>query len=104
MVRENACPRYCAVIITEMNEKSKGVRFGFDGVSIRQRAKALAAFGDWERREHTRLSHLDPGRDIGIIGELLELLPEESRQRPIDTSGVQRLHEILSKMPRFKVQ
>jgi len=84
-----------------MNEKSKGVRFGFDGARIRQRATALAGFGDWERREYTRLPHLDPGQAIGIIGELLELLPEESRQRPVDTSGVQRLHKVLSKMPRF---
>ena len=86
---------------SEMNEESEGVRFGFDGARIRQRANALAAFGDWESQQYARLPHLDSGQAIRIIGEILELLPEESRQRPVDTSGVQRLHEILSKMPRL---
>ncbi len=84
-----------------MNEKSEGVRFGFDGAHIQQRTNALAEFGDWERRQYAGFPHLDPGQAIRIIGEIVALLPEDSRQRPVDTNGVQRLHKILSKIPRF---
>lgn len=100
----NKCPlygNYGSDKIIKMNKKTEGVRFGFDRARIRQRANALAAFGEWERKHYARLLHLDPGQAIRIIGEIVALLPEESRQRPVDTGGVQRLHKILSKMPRF---
>ena len=63
--KKHATP-YGSVIITRMNGKSEVVRFGFDGAHIQQRANALAALGDWERRQYACFPHLDPGQAMWI--------------------------------------
>jgi hypothetical protein len=59
---------------------------------IRARADALARFAEWESSHPATLT---PEAAVAAMGALYQLLPVASRQRPIDTSGVARLHDAL---------
>ena len=59
---------------------------------VRQRAERFARFAEWEALHPATIT---PGAAVEAIGTLYELLPAESRQRPIDTSGVRVLHDAL---------
>jgi hypothetical protein len=64
---------------------------------LRTRAKALARFSIWESVHPMRLT---PAAAIAAIGTLYELLPPESRRRPVDPSGVTRMHGALRVLSR----
>lgn len=57
---------------------------------LRVRAEALARFAAWESSHAMRLT---PAAAIAAIGTLYQLLPPESRRRPVDPAGVARMHE-----------
>lgn len=59
---------------------------------FRMRANAFARFASWEASHPSRIS---PGDAVAAVGAIYELLPQASRQRPIDVSGVHRMHEAL---------
>jgi len=65
--------------------------------AIRARRDALARFAEWESSHPATLT---PEAAVAAIGALYQLLPIASRRRPIDTSGVARLHEALRRLPR----
>jgi hypothetical protein len=59
---------------------------------VRERADCFARFAAWEASHPARLP---PAAAVAAIGALYQLLPPTSRRRPIDTSGVARLHAAL---------
>jgi GNAT superfamily N-acetyltransferase len=59
---------------------------------IRERAACFARFAAWETSHPARLT---PAAAVAAIGALYQLLPAASRRRPVDTSGVARLHDAL---------
>jgi hypothetical protein len=61
--------------------------------ALREREEALRRFEEWERRNP---HYPDPAIALAGIGWLYELLPEASRERPVDVSGIQRLHRCLA--------
>ena len=63
------------------------------GEAMRRREAALRRFAQLERQLDCRA---DPATAIAGIGWLYELLPESSRHREIDVSGVKALHRALS--------
>jgi hypothetical protein len=65
--------------------------------AIRARADALARFAEWES-SHPAI--LTPEAAVAAIGALYQLLPPASRQRPVDTRGVARLHDTLRHLSR----
>ena len=65
--------------------------------ALRARAAALTRFAEWE------VSHpatLTSEAAVAAIGGLYQLLPVASRQRPIDTTGVARMHDALRHLSR----
>jgi len=64
---------------------------------LRVRAEGFARFAAWEASHRPRLT---PGAALAAIGSLYELLPPESRRRPLDTSGIARLHDALRRLRR----
>ena len=64
---------------------------------IRERAERFARFAAWEASHPARLT---PASAVAAIGTLYQLLPPASRRRPIDTSGVARLHDALRHLTR----
>ena len=58
-----------------------------------RRAEALRRYDQWQQRHP---SVLDPSAAIESIGFLWRLLPPESRERPVDTSGIERMRRILA--------
>jgi hypothetical protein len=65
--------------------------------AVRARTEALARFAEWESSHPATMT---PEAAVAAIGALYQLLPIASRQRPIDTSGVARLHEALRHLSR----
>jgi len=59
---------------------------------LRRRLAAFAEFERWEQTAQSRRSHADA---VAAVSWLYDLLPAEARYRPLDTSGVQRLHALL---------
>jgi hypothetical protein len=70
---------------------------GLRAEAIQARSAALARFTAWERR-HTP----QPSAEVALAGvaSLYELLPAESRRRPVDASGVTAMHRALSVLAR----
>lgn len=62
---------------------------------VRERAACFERFAAWEDSHPARLT---PAAAVAAIGSLYGLLPPASRQRPIDTSGVARLHDALRRL------
>jgi hypothetical protein len=58
-----------------------------------RRAGALRRYDVWQRRHP---SVLDPRTAIEGVGFLWRLLPPESRERPVDTGGIERMRRILA--------
>jgi len=58
-----------------------------------QRERQLVRYSEFER--NLPLSD-DPALSIAGVGWLYDLLPEASRVRPVDPSGVQELHRCLA--------
>src|SRR5687768_9516601 len=54
---------------------------------LRERADRFERFAAWET---SHPSQLTPRAAVAAVGALYELLPPESRRRPIDTSGIAR--------------
>ncbi len=68
-----------------------------DPDAVRRHLSALRTFNEWEERNPMRLG---PAEAIAAIGFLYDVLPPESRERPIDTSGIQKMHRALSVLGR----
>jgi hypothetical protein len=64
---------------------------------VRERARALSRFAEWEAAHPVRLS---PSAAVEAIGALYQLLPPPSRSRAVDPSGIIALHEILKRLAR----
>lgn len=60
------------------------------------RDEALARFERWSGRMPTAL---DPAATLACLGFLWDLLPPDSRQRPVDTAGVAAMHRMLAGLP-----
>jgi hypothetical protein len=61
-------------------------------VLLRQRAEGFARFAEWE------VSHppvMTAEAAIATISAMFELLPPASRRRPVDPTGVHRMHQAL---------
>lgn len=58
-----------------------------------QRAEALRRYDRWQERHP---SVLDARVALESIGFLWELLPPGSRERPLDTSGIERMRRLLA--------
>jgi hypothetical protein len=63
----------------------------------RARARAFARFAEWEAAHPATLT---PAAAVASIGALYQLLPSASRQRPIDTAGIARMHDALRRLSR----
>ena len=61
--------------------------------AFQQRAEALRRFGRWQEQHP---SVLDPRVAVEGVGWLWQLLPQESRERPLDTRGIQRMRRLLA--------
>lgn len=61
--------------------------------AFRQRTEALRRFDRWKQRHP---SDIDPRVAIEGIGWLWQLLPPESRERPLDTRGIERMRRVLA--------
>lgn len=61
--------------------------------AFQQRAEALRRFDRWQQRQR---SVIDPGVAIEGVGWLWHLLPPESRERPVDTRGIERMRRLLA--------
>jgi hypothetical protein len=59
---------------------------------VRQRAAALDQYADWAAAHPTLLA---PADAVEAIGALLDMMPLADRLRPVDTTGVARLHAAL---------
>jgi hypothetical protein len=68
-----------------------------DRASLLRRETALKRFAAWEALHPATAT---PEAALNGIGLLYELLPPESRSRPVDTSGVQQLHRCLAVLNR----
>jgi hypothetical protein len=62
---------------------------------LRIRAQGFTRFAAWESAHPMQLT---PAAAIAAIGTLYELLPPESRRRPVDPSGVLRMHAALRRL------
>jgi hypothetical protein len=69
-----------------------------DPAAVRWRAEALQRFSRWEAENPGSLS---AAQAISAIGTLYDLLPKESRSRPVDASGVLKLHRGLAVLDRL---
>lgn len=63
---------------------------------LRARTAALERFAAWEADHPPRQSSAQALEGIGF---LYELLPPEARARPVDPSGVMKLHRALALLP-----
>lgn len=71
-----------------------------DAAAVRARAEALLRFAVWEK---TRRPSLSPADALARVAFLFDLLPASSRLRPVDPSGVMRMHRrlaVLGRRPR----
>lgn len=66
---------------------------GLDADALRAHLAALRRFNEWEEKNPIRL---EPAEAIAAVGFLYDLLPPESRERPIDPSGIMKMHRALS--------
>ena len=64
---------------------------------MRARVEGFARYAEWSA---SHPAHLSPADAVASIGALYELLPPESRRRPVDPSGVRRMHELLGQLSR----
>ncbi len=64
----------------------------FSADIIKRRAVAFERFARWQAQAPNRC---DPATALSGLGTLYELLPDESRSRPVDVSGVRVLHQRL---------
>ncbi len=62
---------------------------------LRRREEQLERYATYQSRFRSRL---DAAEAISGIGWLYDLLPEASRQRPVDVSGIQELHRCLARL------
>ena len=67
---------------------------GLTAEAIRARAAALERFARWEA---CHPQHLSPAAALAAAAALYELLPAESRTRPVDPSGVMAFHALLAR-------
>lgn len=65
----------------------------FQADLVKRRAIALERFARWRAQAPNRC---DPATALSGLGALYEMLPAESRSRPVDASGVRALHQRLS--------
>ncbi|MFH0342807.1 MAG: hypothetical protein ACHBNF_11905 [Chromatiales bacterium] len=70
--------------------KAATKRFSAD--IIKRRAVAFERYARWQAQAPNRC---DPATALSGLGTLYELLPGESRSRPVDVSGVRVLHQRL---------
>ena len=64
------------------------------------RAEALKRFNEWERRNPL---YLTDAQAIESLGAIIEMLPPESRVRPVSTEGIEKMRRALSVLkPRKK--
>ena len=77
----------------------KRIYAGLRAEAIQARSAALARFTAWERRHPPQSS-----AEVALAGvaSLYELLPAESRRRPVDPSGVIVMHGALSGLARTR--
>jgi len=73
-----------------------GIYGKLDAESIRRRARALGRFNEWEKAHRPDPS---PAEAIAAVAFLFDLLPQESRSRPVDATGVMRMHRCLAVLP-----
>lgn len=66
---------------------------GLDALALRAHLDALRRFNEWEEKNPVRL---EAAETVAAIGFLYDLLPPESRERPIDPSGIMKMHRALS--------
>jgi hypothetical protein len=64
---------------------------------VRRRAAALDRYARWAS---THPAPLPAHAAVEAIGTLYEMLPPESRRRPLDVSGIVRLHQLLRRISR----
>jgi hypothetical protein len=64
---------------------------------LRARIEGFERFAKWEA---SHPANLTPAAAVASIGALYLLLPPSARQRPIDTSGVRRMHDALRHLSR----
>lgn len=57
--------------------------------------RRLQGFREFERWERGRTTNLPPDRAIEMATALYDLLPVDSRSRPVDPSGVLRMQRLL---------
>lgn len=62
---------------------------------MHRREEQLERYAAYESRFRSRL---EPAQAISGIGWLYDLLPEASRRRPVDVSGIQELHRSLARL------
>jgi hypothetical protein len=64
---------------------------------LRARIAGFERFAKWEA---THPASLTPAAAVASIGALYALLPIQARRRPIDPSGVGRMHDALRHLSR----
>ena len=62
---------------------------------LRRRLEAFGAFERWEQTAGSRRTTADA---VAAATWLYDLLPAEAKRRPVDASGVQRLHVCLRQL------
>jgi len=69
-----------------------GVYSGLRRAEVDLRTRALVCFSEWE----TQLQNRCPASvAVEGVGFIWDMLPPESRERPVKPAGVQRMHTIL---------
>ena len=66
---------------------------GLDADALRAYLAARSRFNEWEAKNPIRL---EPAEAVAAVGFLYDLLPPESRERPVDPSGIMKMHRALS--------
>lgn len=74
-------------------ESTKTVTPDWYSAALRRREEQLERYSQLER---SLPSSDDPEQAVAGIGWLYDLLPEASRARPVDPSGVEELHRCLA--------
>jgi len=64
---------------------------------LRARVEGFERFARWEESHPARMTPTDA---VSSIGALYALLPPEARRRPVDPSGVRRMHDALRVLSR----
>jgi hypothetical protein len=65
--------------------------------AVRRRAASFDRYSRWTVTHPTLVS---PSAAVESVGALLSILPQASRERPIDATGVIRLHAALKLLAR----